>query len=238
MKEPDIVLLAVEAKCSNPALALFSKRLGHMQTSPSYRAAFSHYKYYGLSLSASSSVANIPQRTPTSAPTPSATPAARHKKKAPTGSSFTIPEDKVLTRAWVHILEDGIVGSDQKGEIFYKSINEYNSTIKLAYCPCRIDKLGERRIRKILAECLSFADCMAKINNARASGTLEEDFIHMASAFFNKLEISSVLDDCGPLFQFMSFCCILKDHPKLNVLLNQPNPPKRVTTSATKSANK
>lgn len=129
------------------------------------------------------------------------------------------------------------MGSDQKGEMFYKSINEYYPTIKLAYCLRRNDMSVELLIRKILAECLYFASCVAKINNARQSGTSKEDVMYLATALFNKLELSSVSDDCGPPVKFTSCWCIVKDHHKFDVLLKQSNPPKPVTIRAIENVN-
>ena len=78
--------------------------------------------------------------------------------------------------------EDAVVGSDQKGEVFYHSINDFYGTLRPSYYAKRDIKSVERRVRKILAEHLSFAGCVAKMHNTSPSGTTYEDIIHLATA--------------------------------------------------------
>lgn len=121
--------------------------------------------------------------------------------------------------------EDSIVGSDQKGEIFYRSIAEHYDATKPAWCSGRTVKSVERRMRKLLTECLSFAACVARVSNAQPSGTTSDDVLHLATALHNKLEITSVTESCGAPFKYFSCWKLLKDHPKFDLLLHPPPPP-------------
>lgn len=53
------------------------------------------------------------------------------------GSSFTTIEDTFLTRAWIFISEDAVVGTEHKGEVFYSSVKDYFESNKLQYCSTR-----------------------------------------------------------------------------------------------------
>lgn len=138
---------------------------------------------------ASSSVANTPQRTPPLTSAPSTTLAASDKKKAPRGRSFTIPEENVLTKAWVRILEDVIVGSNHRVGCFTSQSTNTTQQSNWAYYTCQNKDSAERRIKKILEECQSFAGCLGKSNKARLSGTLEEYVIQLTTVLFNTLEM-------------------------------------------------
>ena len=129
-----------------------------------------------------------------------------------------------MTKAWLRVSEDAIVGSDQKGETFYKAITEHFDITKPGWCKSRTVKSIERRMRKILSETLSFASSVARITNAQPSGTTADDVIHLATAFFNKLEITSVTQSCGPPFKHQTCWQLLKDHPKFDLLLHPPTP--------------
>lgn len=135
------------------------------------------------------------------------------KKNVARDNSFTTLEDEALTKAWIRILEDAIVGSDQRGDVFFKVFDDYYESIKPAYCP------------KILAECFQFAGCVAKLTNARPIGTNNNDVLHLATALLNKLHITSVSKSCGLPFKFVSCWHFLKNHPKLDLMLNPPAPP-------------
>lgn len=176
--------------------------------------------------SMTTSISTTPLSTPSPTPpsTPGPAPSTPSAKKIARGTSFKKEEDELLTKAWVRVSEDAVVGSDQKAEVFYRAVNEFYETIKPAYYQKRNVKSIERRLKKILAECLSFAGCVAKVNNAKPSGCNEDDVVHLGTALFNKIEISSVTEDCGPPFKFMTCWSLLKDHPKFDVLLNPVQP--------------
>lgn len=166
-------------------------------------------------------IASTPSATAQPVAAVSAQPTTPSKQKGARGSSFSTAEDEALVKSWIRTSEDAVIGSDQKGEVFFKAINEYYHTIKPAYCSRRNDKSTERRIKKILADCLSFAGCVAKVSSARPSGTNSDDELHLATALFNKLEITSMSDSCGPPFKFMSSYHLLKDHPKFDLIANR-----------------
>lgn len=131
-------------------------------------------------------------------------------------------EDVALTKAWVRVSEDAIIGSDQKGEAFYRAVSEYFDTIKPSYCTNRNAKSVERRVRKLLSECLSFAACVARVTNAQPSGTNGDDVLHLATALYNKYDIRSVEESCGGPFKHLECWHLLKDHPKFDLMLNPP----------------
>lgn len=170
------------------------------------------------------SSAGTPLATPPSSgpPTPAATPATA--KKQARGSSFTTPEDEALAKAWARVSEDAVTGSDQKGEVFFKAVHDLFDTLKPGYCQARPVKSTTRRAKKILTECLAFSGCVAKVRNARPSGASNNDIFHLATAMLNKVQISSVTDDCGPPFKFHAAWRVLKDHPKFELYCNPPKP--------------
>ena len=167
-----------------------------------------------------------PTPSASNAPVPSGRPAAAQPspRKQARGSSFVPEEDIALTKAWGRISENAITGSDQKGEAFYRAIADLFDTLKPSYCTGRNVKSIERRVRKILSECLSFAACVARVTNAQPSGTNAEDVLHLATALFNKYEITSVEQSCGPPFKHLDCWHLLKEHPKFDLLLNPPDP--------------
>lgn len=136
------------------------------------------------------------------------------------GSSFTTSKDEAVVKAWVRVSEDAIVGSDQRGDAFYKAINELYKTLKPWYVQKRNNRLVVRPLRKILSECLSFSASVAKVSNCQPSGTNTADVIHLATSMFNKMEVASTKEDSGPPFKFLSCWSILKDHSKFDLLLN------------------
>lgn len=147
------------------------------------------------------------------------------KRTVARGSSFTTPEDEPLTKAWIGISEDAIVGSDQKRDVFFKAFNDYYESIKPAYCLKRKNKLVERRLRNFLAECLGFAGCFAKATNARPSGTKNDEVLYLATALLNKFHITLVSESCEPPLKFVSCWRLLKDQPKFDLILSTPAPP-------------
>lgn len=149
------------------------------------------------------------------------TPHERTPRRPARVSSFTMQEDEALAKAWIRISEDAVVRSDQKGEVFYKAVNSYHDAIKPCYCQKRKGKSVERRVRKILSNFLSFASCISKISNAQPIGTAADDVLHLATAIFNKVEISSVTESFSPPL-LLSCWKLLKDNPKFDVLLNLP----------------
>lgn len=157
------------------------------------------------------------------------------KKKVARGRSFSTAEDEAMTNAWVRVSEDAIVGSDQKGETFFKAIADLYATLKPAYCQHRTTESVKKRVKKLLQECLMFGTHVAKINRAQPSGTNSDDVVHLATALYNKLEISSVTDSSGPPFKFLSCWTILKEHPKFDVL-SQPPEKRNTDESATQES--
>jgi len=87
-----------------------------------------------LPASASSTPLTTPRPTPPSTPGPVPPSPAGGKKR---GTGFTSEEDVLLTKAWVRVSEDAIVGSEQKGEVFYKSINDYYDSKRPPHCAQR-----------------------------------------------------------------------------------------------------
>lgn len=160
--------------------------------------------------------------TPSPAPTPASQPSTPQRRVR--GNSFATEEDEALTKAWIRVSEDSIVGSDRKGEMFYKAIAEHYDITKPAWCTTRTAKSVERRIRKLLTETLSFASYVARITNAQPSGTTANDVVHLATALYNKIEITSVAQSCGPPFKHQTVWQLLKDHPKFDLLLHPPTP--------------
>lgn len=91
---------------------------------------------------------------------------------------------------------DAIVGIDQKVEVFHRCVNEFYEIIKPAYQARHNDKSIELCIGKVLAECLSFAGCVAKISNSRPNGCSDDDVVYLATALYNKLQVSTAIEDC------------------------------------------
>lgn len=56
---------------------------------------------------------------------PSTSKGGGEKKKAARGRSLT-KEENSLTNTWIRVSENAIVGSDQKGEVFFKDTNDYH----------------------------------------------------------------------------------------------------------------
>lgn len=115
-----------------------------------------------------------------------------------------------------------MVGSDQKGEVFYRYIGEFYEMLKTQYYKKRNKKSGERRVKNILTHCLSLAGCVAKIHNVRLSAAIDEDVIHLATEINKKMVITSVKDDRSPPCKFKGCWEIVKDHQKFDILLNTP----------------
>lgn len=157
-------------------------------------------------------------------------------KKTSRGSSFTTPEDEAMTKAWVRVSEDSIIGSDQKGEIFFKAIHELYNETKPSYCQLRSAESVKKRVKKILQDCLLFSSCVAKVNNNQPSGTNYSDCIHLATAIYNKKDILSVSDECAPKFKYITCWEILKNHPKFD-LMNQPRKQSSSRRGETEAAN-
>lgn len=107
-----------------------------------------------LVTSSASTPISTPLSSPPSTPGPATQRSTAGKKR---GAGFTSEEDGLLTKAWVRISEDAIVGSEQKGEVFYKAINDYYDATRPPHSTQRTVKSIERRVRKILSECLLLA---------------------------------------------------------------------------------
>lgn len=160
---------------------------------------------------------------PTPPPTPNTHEASvAEKKRHQRGSSFKTVEDEYIVNSWIRVSEDSVVGAEQKGETFYREITEYYNSIRPSYRPQRSTESIKKRVKKLLCDCQAFGGCVARVTRVRPSGASDEDVLHLATALFNKLNISSVQEECGPEFRHLSCWKILKDHPKFELILHPP----------------
>ena len=133
------------------------------------------------------------QTTPTNATAGVPAPSASRVR----GSSFTTRKDEALTKAWIRVSEEAVIGADQKGDVFYKAIDEYYETIQPQTSPKRKLKSIESRVKTIISETLSLVGCVAKVIKTQPSGTTSAEVVHLATAIFKRMKITWDADDCG-----------------------------------------
>lgn len=136
------------------------------------------------------------------------------------GSCFVPVEEKALTKSWICLSEDNIIGSDPKGEVLFTAVNNYYDTIKPSSFPNKNFNSVERRVCKIRSNPLSFPSYVAKVTNAQPSGMKSVNVLYHSTGIYTKLKMSSVSESCAPLFNHLEFWYLLKEHLKLDRLVN------------------
>lgn len=139
------------------------------------------------------------------------------KKKSSRGSTFITPEGGIVTTAWIRVTKDVIVGTDEKEEVFYSSINDHHHLIEPSYCPNRNVKFIDCREQKALLKCLAFEGFVEKATSTQPSRKTGDNVEHSTIALYNELQISSITEDSESPFKFMSCWIQLKKDPKFEL---------------------
>lgn len=79
---------------------------------------------------------------------------------------------------------------------------------------CTISSV-QMRFKLILKSCVQFAACLKTVKYMKKSGHTEEDDVILATAMYNKHTVSYPMDDVGKHFNFLRWCYLLRDLPKL-----------------------
>lgn len=145
----------------------------------------------------------------------------RMENRTKRGSGFSASEDACMARAWITVSEDAVVGSEQKGDVFFRSVHDlYVNKFKPPSKPYRSFESVKKRTKLIVKSCTAFAACSARIIRAKPSGANEADYRRLATALYNEREIKNEDDDPGPPFKFEDAYEILRDHPKFLMALD------------------
>lgn len=129
-------------------------------------------------------------------------------------SNYRAAEDVAITRAYINISTDPIVGAEQKKGTYYNCIYESFKKKKPVDVPVRRINSVKTRFKAILKDCTKFSACFATGKAIQRSSTSEDDEIRLAAALFNKKEVDHPRKDIDPKFKFIQCWEILKYFPK------------------------
>lgn len=122
---------------------------------------------------------------------------------------FTTQEEIKLCTAWISKSEDPIIGTNQTGPDFWKSIASlFNESVGQGRPERSSDSLAVK-FRAINRACNKFLGNLQKAEALNGSGKVFEDFVSDALQLYESLEKSQ--------FKFQGCFNVLKDHPKWNV---------------------
>lgn len=141
--------------------------------------------------------------------------ASNPSTKKTRGSSFVTAEDVAVAKAWVSVSENPVVGAEQKGDAFFQAVAAvYNTKYKPPDRPVRTFESLRKRSKSINKECLRFAACTQTIQRQKPTGETVAGMVKLATALYNKKEVTSPNDDCGKEFKFYEVWQILRYHSK------------------------
>lgn len=91
-----------------------------------------------------------------------------------------------------------------------------------SYSPIRTYESVKKQAKKLLQEVLSFDAHVAKVQSNPPSGTTYDDGIHLVTALYNNMHISSVEQECGPALKQLFCWNLLNEHPKFELIHKPP----------------
>lgn len=139
------------------------------------------------------------------------------------GANYTTDEDLAVTRAYIHISTDSIVGSEQKEGTFYMRIWELYKQKKPVDASVRPLTSVQTRIKSILKSCVRFSAFHKTVRDLKKSGCNEDDEVRLATALFNHKKVTHPNEDVGKPFKFIKCWFLLRDLPKFQAVQNTPS---------------
>ena len=131
------------------------------------------------------------------------------------GSTFTPIEDEAIAKSWIVSSEDPIVGTEQKGNDFFRKVQMvYNDNFKPTNRELRSLESIKVRCRAMHKDCMRFCGFHARIVRSNPTGVSGPDIIRLATVIYNYTEMGGVEDDCGKPFKFLFAWKTLRSHPK------------------------
>lgn len=123
--------------------------------------------------------------------------------------NFTETELEQLSKSWLHVSQDAIIGKDRRGQTFWKSIaDDYNARLKSkgVTTPKRTVKSLESRWSSLNKSMCKYASCVQTVNQQDKSGKAPADLIVKSLALYKS--------DTGSDFKDMVCYQILRTAPK------------------------
>lgn len=133
------------------------------------------------------------------------------------GSNYAVAEDEAITKAYILVSGDPIVGSDQKCGTYYDRIYAAYQEKKPDSAQLRKQSSVETRCRTIQRECTRFSAIFSRVKQMKRSGANETDEVRLATALFNNREVEHPNEDVGPKFRFLPCWELLRQFPKFSV---------------------
>lgn len=119
-----------------------------------------------------------------------------------------------ITRAYIRVSTDPIIGTDQKGATFYKRIYDSYVPRKPLSAVVRPFTSVETRVKQLLKECVRFSACFKSVKDMKRSGYTEDDEFWVATALFNNRKVDHPREDVGKPFRFLECWSVLRELPK------------------------
>ena len=119
------------------------------------------------------------------------------------GVNYVKEEDIAITRAYIYVSTDAIVGSDQVEGTYYTRIWEVYKTKKPGDIAERPMTSVQTRLKAILKESVRFSACFKTVKNMNKSGHTEDDDVRLSTAMFNQRTVSHPREDVGKPFRFL-----------------------------------
>lgn len=130
------------------------------------------------------------------------------------GCNYSADEDSCLARAWVHVSENPVIGSEQTGNTFYEKIRAHYMQMKPEAIPARPLASITTRVKLIVKNCVRFSACHSAVVRSRPTGVSDDDIIRISTALFNNKKIKEPTDDIGKPFKFLQSWLLLRYHQK------------------------
>jgi hypothetical protein len=103
------------------------------------------------------------------------------------GPNWTDHDDELLAQAYLNVSQNGLVGTNQKGAVFYqKMFDHYMSNRVSNVHNAREEQAIQPRWKRINSACGKWAACMARAHKTRKSGENKKDLISTAQEFYTK----------------------------------------------------